>query len=414
MSLIDVQEAQKIVLQRARPLKPVRLSIYDAGFLTLARPVCTDTDQPPFDRAMMDGYAVRAGDCSKGDVTLEVVDQVAAGYEPTRELRAGEAIQINTGAPVPNGADCVVQVEKTELIGNGPKVVIADQPRPGQHIGSRGEFAKAGDEIVSAGTCLGPAETSAVAACGCPVVEVFPRPRVAILATGDELVEIGASLKPGQIRNSNSFALKSLVEQSGCEPVDLGIAVDDRTALETKFREGLQADVFCLSGGVSAGEFDFVPEVLEKCGVNFHIRKVAVKPGKPLHFGTTSNHKYVFALPGNPVSVLVCFWVFVRPLLMAIQGRSEVLPPFYEARMEGRVARAGPREEYRPARMRCDGQGALVATPQEWHGSGDIFGVVGANGLIRRAPHAAEIGDGATVQVLAWGPVEYLGGSRLG
>jgi molybdopterin molybdotransferase len=397
---VDVAEAQRIVSAAVVPLAAVRLPLSDALGLTLGEPVCTDLDDPPFDRALMDGYAVRSADLAAGSATLRVVGSLGAGAVADRTLQAGEALRINTGAPVPAGADAVVMVERSTLSDDGATVRLTDTPSPGQSITPRATHMSAGDEVLSAGTMLGPAQVAAAATAGAAQVVVYRRPRVAVLVTGNELVAIDTRPGPGQIRNSNGYAMAGLVREAGCELVELGIAGDNPDLLTRKIDEGLRADVLCITGGISMGQYDLVPDVLRACGVTFALRKIAVRPGKPTIFGRSAAGNYVFALPGNPVSCLVGFRLFVAPLLRGIQGGSTAPPAVVSARLTEPMRNNGGRQAYIPAWVEVSGDGTLEARPVAWHGSGDPFGMATANGLLVRDAGAEPAEPGAMVDVI--------------
>ncbi len=407
---VSVGEAQRIIAGAVRPLPVVRLPLLDALGLTLADPVRTDIDDPPFDRALMDGYAVRAADFTDGTATLGVIGSLQAGAVADRALGPGEAWRINTGAPVPTGADAVVMVEQSTLSDDGETVRLDDAPKPGQSITPRATHQKAGDVVLERATRMGPPQVAAAAAAGAAEVVVHRRPRVAVLVTGNELVDIDVHPGPGQIRNSNGYGMTALLRQAGCEVETLGAAGDDKDALTQSIKAGLRSDVLCITGGISMGQYDFVPDVLRDCGVTFHIRKIAVKPGKPTIFGDAADGAYVFALPGNPVSCFVGFWLYVDPLLRGIQGGVPAPPAVLSARLTASVRRAGDRREHMPATVRATADGRLEAAPVRWHGSGDPFGLARANGLIVREAGADPAEPGTEVDVLPLGLWYHMDG----
>ena len=282
-----VAEAQTLVVQNVGTPAPkmVPLSVEALG-MVLAEDVISDLDMPPYDKAMMDGYAVRSADLPEGKGELTVIEEVTAGQTPRMAVGSGQATRIMTGAPLPGGADAVVKIEQTRMQ-PGNRVVIADRPpQPEQNILRRGKEMQRGDTVLSAGTVLRPPEFGILATVGRTSVKLYPRPTVAVLATGDELVNVAETPGPGQIRNSNSPMLMAQTMRAGGSPRLLDIARDDRESLHTRIAEGLRASVLILSGGVSAGRLDLVPGVLEELGVRPHFHKVAMKPGKPVFFGT--------------------------------------------------------------------------------------------------------------------------------
>ncbi|MDO8632030.1 MAG: molybdopterin molybdotransferase MoeA [Phycisphaerales bacterium] len=397
--MIDVDEAQRIVLAQARPLPAVEMPLAEAIWRTLVASVVCDVDYPPFDRSSMDGYAIRAADALAVPVTLRVVGQIAAGALSTRTLQPGETMQINTGAPIPRGADAVVRAESTEVSPSGEAVIVRESVQPGRFITRRATYARAGQTVLDAGSVLTPINIGVAATAGAARVIVYRRPTVAILVTGDELIDIGEKPTGAQIRNSNQYILESLVRAAHCEPVVLGIAGDDRNVLRQKIEEGLRSDVLCLTGGISMGAFDFVPEVLKECGAEFHVHKMAIKPGRPTIFATTPADKLIFALPGNPASALVGFHLLMVPALAALQGR-QVVQPLVRAVLRGELSATGDRRSYLPARVVIGANGECEARVLSWHGSGDAIGMGNADALIVQPPRSPAVRDGDMVMLL--------------
>jgi molybdopterin molybdotransferase len=403
-SLVDVDDAYTILFAHTKPIGARSMPLAEARFRTLAEAVRCDVDYPPFDRSVMDGYAVRAEDVRGAPVALEVVGELAAGTVSNRALRTGEAMQINTGAPLPDGADAVVRVEDTEADGAGGRVVIRKAVERGTFITRRAEYVRAGDVVLAAGSVLGPAQVGAAAAAGASRVTVYRQPQVAILSTGDELVEIDRRPEGGQIRNSNQHLLAALVRSAHAEAALLGTVGDDRVALRERIERGLSADVLCITGGASVGPLDLVPDVLRECGVTFHFQKMKIKPGRPIHFATGPSGGLVFALPGNPVSAFVGFELLVGPALAAVEGRPNNRPGLLRATLRGNIAATRDRRTYVPARGCVDG-GGLLAEPVLWRGSGDPFGLAGANAMIMRPPGAAAVASGGEVSILLLGRI---------
>jgi molybdenum cofactor synthesis domain-containing protein len=397
-ALISVEEAQQIILSSVRPGPTVTLPLREAGGRTLAEPVVCDIDYPPFDRAIMDGYAVCAADLKPAQTTLRVIGQVAAGEVPDRPLGAGQAMVTNTGAPIPHGSDAVVPVEDTRT--DGDRVMIRAAAAPGQYIARRGEYRRAGSTVLDGGTRLSAGQLAIAASAGLASVSVYHEPTVAVLVTGDELVECDVVPSGGQIRDSNRYLLDGLIRQSSCRPVDLGVVRDDPEALAAKIREGLAAGFLCISGGVSMGQFDFVPRCVAECGAETRFHKLALKPGKPTLFATAAGGSCVFGLPGNPVSVFVTYWLLVGPALAARQGRAGAVPRSVSARLSGPVGPTAERRTYRPARAQPDDNGQLVAEPLRWHGSGDPFGLARANALLVTEAGSPARHPGDTVEVI--------------
>jgi molybdopterin molybdotransferase len=379
--MLSVAEAQAIILEQARPLPPQRLPLTPAALgLLLAEDVVSDLDMPPYDKALMDGFAVRSNDLPEGRGTLTVIEEVTAGRTPQLPVGAGQATRIMTGAPLPDGADAVVMIERTRQP-DGARVQIDDKPpRPGQHVLRRGREMRRGDVVLAAGSVLRPQEIGLLAAVGRAAVRVYPPPHVAVLVTGDELVDAAQTPGPGQIRNSNGPMLLAQVGRAGGLPRALGIAPDQLARLRALVAEGLQVPVLVLSGGVSAGKLDLVPGVLQELGVQAHFHKVEMKPGKPVFFGTRGE-TLVFGLPGNPVSTLVCFELFVRPALRRLMGHAEPGPRQVEATLAEDFVYRTDRPTYHPARLEVGATGWCVR-PVPWFGSPDLRAVARANALV--------------------------------
>ncbi|RQW84393.1 MAG: molybdopterin molybdenumtransferase MoeA [Geobacter sp.] len=327
------EEARKIILDSVVPLGVEKVEILSAVGRVLAEDVAAPWDMPLWDNTAMDGYAVHAADCSGGG-TLELAGFLPAGGHMTDEVGRGNAVKIMTGAPIPPGADAVVPYEETEE--QGGRVFIKTAVKPGDHIRFKGEDVKIGETVLPAGTLLRPSEISMLASFGKIFVPVHRKVRVAILSTGDELMEPGESLLPGKIINSNSLALAAAVIQAGGIPVMLGIARDNRESLLEKMVEGLRADVLITSAGVSAGDCDYVRDVLSELMVLQAFWKIDIKPGRPTAFGLRDG-KPIFSLPGNPVSSLLTFEEFVRPALLKMMGHSRVLKPMVKATLKAGI-----------------------------------------------------------------------------
>ncbi|SNT07256.1 molybdopterin molybdochelatase [Granulicella rosea] len=388
--VLDFEAAVALIQAHARTLTPPvefeELELLATQGRILAQPVAADRDQPPFDRSTRDGYAVRAGAFSSG-TRLAVVGMLRAG-----ELWAGEplaerqAIQIMTGAPIPAGADSVAMVEH---VVPGEAIVHAAEGRRvavGENIVPRGSEARAGAAVLPAGVRIGAAEIALAAACGRPRLRVFRRPRVAIVATGDELVEVDRAPGPQQIRNSNSYTLAALVAAAGGEPVRLPITPDRRQAVAASLDSARQCDLIVFSGGVSMGEYDLVEEVLLAAGAAFHFTGVRMQPGKPVVFGQIESQigkQYLFGLPGNPISTQVTFHCFVEPLLRAMCGGEVRGPGFALATLADAVPAKPGLTRLLPARMDLT-RVRLVG----WQGSGDLTANAHANCYVELRPGA--------------------------
>jgi len=367
--MLTVEQASALILADV-PLRPVVTVDLPASLgSVLAEDCASDVDMPPFDKAMMDGYAVRSADAGG----LEVIEEIPAGRMAVRAVRPGTCSKIMTGAPVPEGADAVQQVEKTRR--DGALVTLLEPVRPRQNIAPRAQDLKAGDVVLKKGHLLRAAEIGTLATIGKTRVRVIAKPRVAVLATGDELVPPGERPGAGQIRNSNTFSIAAQVRGAGLECDDLGIVRDDREAIRAGIREGLKRDLLLISGGVSAGDWDLVIPALEAEGVTLRMHQVLIKPGRPFCFAPR-----VFGLPGNPVSAFVIFEVFVRPYLGRMMG-ADLARPRVRARLETAVTRKIERVHYLPARVRYE-EGGYRAELVPWTGSADLVAVTRADGFV--------------------------------
>jgi molybdopterin molybdotransferase len=316
--MISATEALSIIEHHIRPFGTITRSVDRSLGFTLAEDVRAEENLPAFDNAAMDGYAVRVEDCAVITATLRVVGEVAAGGSPSGVLRSGEAIAISTGAPIPSGCTAVVQQEWTTAPDSG--TVTVNRPvATGHNVRGAGADIRSGSIVLRAGMTIRPQEIGLLFALGKLFVAVWRKPRVAILATGSELVEPDKFLAPGSVRNSNAHALAALVRQTGAEPRLCGIARDDRDELRAKLADALTSDLVITSGGISVGRHDLVRDVLRDCGVDIHFWKVNIKPGMPMLFGMRGATP-VFALPGNPVSSHVTFFEFVRPAIDRLAG----------------------------------------------------------------------------------------------
>jgi molybdenum cofactor synthesis domain-containing protein len=332
MTLVPLDVARARVLEGCRPLAPVPVPLADALGLVSSEPVVADQAVPPFANTAMDGFAVRAADTATIPARLAVVGTVAAGSPGDVHVGPGQAARIMTGAPIPPGADAVVMVEHTEPADDGAGVVVHESVEQGQHVRPAGEDLWPGQEVFPAGTVLQPGHLGVLASLGLVSVPAFPRARVGVLSTGDELVDGPGALRPGQIRDSNRPTLLALLRQAGCHAVDLGTARDTKEEITAAFERGLAScDALVTSGGVSVGDFDLVKVVLDQLsGGAMAWMQVAVKPAKPLAFGTVAGTP-VFGLPGNPVSSLVSFELFARPALRRMMGHRVLERPHVDA-----------------------------------------------------------------------------------
>jgi molybdopterin molybdotransferase len=396
---ISVAEARAIVLEAAQPLAPEVVAFESALGRVLAEPVVSSRTLPPADCSAMDGYALRAADVAAPGAKLRIAFEVAAGGQAPRRLEAGEAARIFTGAPIPPGADCVVRQEDTEARAGELRVLVA-VPR-GEHLRAAGEDVKAGEHVLEEGARIGPAEVGMLASLGRTLVHVRRRPAVAVLSGGDELVEPHEEPTHGRIVSSNAYTLAAQCREAGALPSNLGIARDTPGDLERLLRAGLGADVLVSSAGVSVGDHDHVRPSLEKLGVRLAFWGVEMKPGYPITFGRADDGRgaFVFGLPGNPVSAMVTFELFVRPLLLRLGGHRELARPTLEA-VAGEALRKRPgREHYVRVLLERRG-GRVVARATGSQSSGVLRSMTLADGLLVFPAAASEIAAGAPARVI--------------
>lgn len=399
-------EALRIILAAApAPAETDRTPLDDALGRVLARDAVAERDMPAFDRSAVDGWAVRAADAGAAGARLRIAGRVMAGAMPERALRPGEAMKVMTGAPVPEGADSMVMVEQSREEPDGAEVVLLAAAVSGANISRRAEDFRAGEVLLRAGMPLDAAALGLLAMMGVDPVPTWRPPAVCVIPTGDELVPAGHPLPgPACIRESNGALLAAQVRQvsPALRPLRPGIARDALDSLRTYLDVGLDHDVLILSGGVSMGDLDLVGGALKGRGLETLVEKVAIKPGKPLLFGRLRHRErncHVFGLPGNPVSSFVTFELFVRPFLLALLGHPDPRPPEITARLGGRDPLRGiPRTQHVPAAVRAVPDG-FEAEPLRWHGSGDLRGLAGADGLILVDTGSPPIEPGAEVRV---------------
>jgi len=398
-----LSQAQAEVEARSRALPSQDVPLAEAGGRVLARAVAAARDLPGTDISMMDGYALRARDA--GDA-LRVVYEVAAGdAPPARALRPGEAARIFTGAPVPAGADCVVMQEHATRSGAELRVEHSQAPKAGQHIRRRGEEVRAGATVLPAGTRLGAAELSLAAACEAARVHVHRRPRVAILTTGDELVALGQEPAPGKLVETNSQALAQLAREAGAEPLQLGIARDSVEQIAAKLADA-QADVLVTTGGASVGDHDHAQAALERLGGELIFHTVAIRPGKPVLFGTASRGRLVFGLPGNPAAAMLGFELFVRLALRILSGDPQPRRPRARAELRGGGLSRVPELTFFPRGRASIDSGRLVFTPGGQQSSMQIGSWSAVNAIGQIEPGEGMLEPGQAIDVLLLGPPE--------
>lgn len=400
------REAEAAFEESSRSLKTEHVVLLESRDRVLAQEIRADRDFPPFRRAARDGYAVRANDVADASddspVTLQVVGEIAAGARELPTIGAGQAAEIMTGAPAPDGADAIVMVEYTESSKRG-EVRVLRSVKAGENIVGRGSEAKQGQTLLRSGHRLDAAAIAIAASVGCEAVAVYTRPKVAILATGDELVDVGQRPMAHQIRNSNGYSLAAQVQAADGEPILLPIAPDELALLKELIEKGLTADLLLLSGGVSAGKYDLVEHVLSELGAEFIFTGAKIQPGKPIVFGKVpragAGPKYFFGLPGNPVSTLVTFDFFVWPMLDALCGSHPRPLHFFQARLASEVRTKTGLTRFLPARLTGEREQTQVELAP-WQGSGDIVATAAASCYIVVPPGRESIAAGEMVSIL--------------
>ena len=396
--LLPVAEALARILGGARKLDTEMVPLGEAGGRVLVEDLRAKRQQPPFAASAMDGYAVRVADVATIPATLKLIGQSAAGHAFSGVVSAGEAVRIFTGAPLPQGADSVVIQENT--VRSGEQVAIVETVTFGKNIRKAGLDFEEGDLLLDAGRVLDPAALALAAAANHPVVPLVRRPRVAILATGDELVSPGETLRPDQIVASNSYGLAEIVREAGGVPIDLGIAEDRLEALSDALDRAIDAsaDILVTLGGASVGDHDLVQPALAARGMELDFWKIALRPGKPLMFGRLDGMQ-ILGLPGNPVSSLICSHIFLTPLIRAMLGLPHA-PNLRTAILGSDMGTNDQRQDYVRARVTMAADGTLTATPFAVQDSSMLKFMADADGLIIRKPHAAASKAGSACDVL--------------
>ena len=392
---LSFEAARAMILESVIPLPPEAVSLLDVVGMVIAEDIRAPWDMPLWNNSAMDGFAVRAEDCVAGQ-TLTVDGYIPAGGSASGiTVKPGGAVKIMTGAPAPVGCDAIVPIEET--VEKNGKLILTGQVRPGDHLRIRGEDVSKGELVIAAGTALRPAEINMLASFGYRTAPVFRRPKVAILSTGDELVEPGEDIGTGQIFNSNDYSIAAAVKQLGGEPVLLGIARDDRQSLTEKIAAGLEEDVLITTAGVSMGDHDLVCDVLEALQVERRFWKVDIKPGRPTAFGL-KNGKPVFSLPGNPVSSMITFEQFVRPALLKMMGHQRVIKPLVRAVMQETINKKPGRVQFLRVRVANDGQ-RLVASSSGDQNTGILRTLLRANGIAVLPADLEQLASGEEVDV---------------
>jgi molybdopterin molybdotransferase len=389
---LTFEQARECVMREVRPLGATEtVAMCDAAGRVLAESIVADRDYPPFDRSARDGFAVRSADVP-GE--LRVIGEVRAGTVFEGAIGAGEAVEIMTGAPLPAGADAVVMVEYTRR--DGDRVIIERAAKPGENFNARGTEARRGAAVLHAGTRIGFAQAAVMAMVGCERVAVYRQPRVAIVPTGDEIVERSETPREFQIRNSNAWSLAVQARRAGAIPDMLPIARDNYESTREQIERGLQADLLLLSGGVSAGKYDIVERVLGDLGARFFFDRVLIQPGQPLVFGSI-REKFFFGLPGNPVSTMVTFELFARAAIDKMSGIAEPALPLTRARLTREFRHKTGLTRFLPARLSADG---AMVTPELWQGSGDVIALARANAFVVAEPDREAWAAGEDIRVM--------------
>jgi molybdenum cofactor synthesis domain-containing protein len=399
--MISVAEAIQIVNDQTHALESERVELSQTLGRYLAEEIVADTDLPPFDRSQMDGYAVRAVDIATVPAKLTIVGESAAGRGWHNEMKTGEAVRIMTGAPVPLGADSVQQVELTQERDGSNAVEILEPVTLGRSIVRRGSEIKKGETVLRAGERINAGAVAVLASFGYAKVTVGKYPRVAILATGTELVAVDQSPGQDQIRDSNNFSIAAYASLAGAAIERMPLAGDDIEQLTKQLASAAeQNDIIITSGGVSVGRYDFTKTVLKELGAKVFFERVALRPGKPAVFARLPNGTLVFGLPGNPVSVSVTFNLFARAAILAMQGAAETGLKTGTAVLSSGIKPAKDRESYLPARLSTNEKAQLLAEPLKWGGSSDFIGFVRATALIIVPSGTHKIDDGSVVKIV--------------
>jgi molybdopterin molybdotransferase len=396
--MISVEEALGILLSNLPERKVEQVPFQAALGRILAETLIATSDIPPFHRSAVDGYAVIASDSQNAPIELTLIGESRAGGGMPGRLHSGETMAIMTGAPVPDGADAIQMVEFCKPATGGGKIAILRPVKAGDNFARRGHEAKTGESVLEAGHRIGPAEIAVMATFGYSRVRVYRKPHVAIFATGDELVEFHQTPRPDQIRNSNAYCLASQLKLMDLDADYLGIVRDDKEELRRQMLAGLERDVLIITGGVSMGEYDFVHHVFRDLGLEILFSKVAIKPGKPTVFAR-KNDKLIFGLPGNPISALITFECFVRPVLGRLCGLKNPELPRMRGELLSDMRQSPGRTAFMPAWVFWKEDGWKVE-PLSWKSSADIVGFTGANATFIFPKNRDFLGKGETVELM--------------
>jgi molybdopterin molybdotransferase len=397
LSYIDArQKVIDVAGTTRRSLLRESVEIEEAFGRVLAREVLADRDYPPFNRSTRDGFAIHSANAVAPGAKLQCIGELRAGGAFDGVIGPGQCVEIMTGAGVPASTDAVVMIEHTKR--EGSTITLERAVISGDHIVGKGSEARRNTLMVAAKTRLGYAEMALCAQVGATRLEVFAKPRVAILSTGDEVVDARTVPGPLQVRNSNGLSIEVLARTGGAQTVQIGNAPDEKNALRKEIERGLEADILVLSGGVSMGKYDLVEQVLAELGAEFHFTGVEIRPGRPAVFATC-REKLVFGLPGNPVSTMVTFELFVLPAIDRFSGTVARALPIFRAKLATPVQEKGNLVHFLPARIEWQGREAQV-TQLPWQGSGDVVALAIANGFLVIGPERPQISPGEWVDVL--------------
>src|ERR1043165_6347395 len=400
-TMISVSEAIQIVRQQTRTLPVEQVPLPQALGRVLAQDVVADSDLPPFDRSQMDGYAVRAVDAQATPVRLRIVGESAAGRGWHQQLEEGQAVRIMTGAPVPSGADSVQQVELAHELKDGTVVELLESIEEGKSIVKRGSEIKAGETVLTTGTMINAAMMAVLAAFGYATVAVFRRPRVAVMATGTELVAVDQKPGQDQIRDSNNYSIAAYAELAGAVVQRLPLTSDETSQLRTQISEAAErCDLIVTSGGVSMGVYDLTKSALKELDAEIFFERIALRPGKPTVFARLPSGTIFFGLPGNPVSVAVTFTLFARTALLAMQGATEPALKRETAALARKVKGSADRETFLPVQLTTNDDGELIAFPLKWGGSSDFVAFALTTALAIVPAGAKTVEAGSLVNVL--------------
>lgn len=400
--MLPVESALRIILENTPTLAECEVAIPHALGHVLAEDIRADMDMPPFDKSAMDGFAVRSADVRNTPVELEIIEEIPAGKFPTKKITKGKTSRIMTGAPLPEGADAVVMVEHTEHCASPNLVRILKAVDKGKNVCMKAEDIRKGEIVLRKGTLLRPPEIGILAAVGKKSVLVFRKPTIALLTTGNELVNVSSHPEPGQIRDSNSYSLSAQALRRGLCPVYLGISRDNPDELRKMFTKGFEHDIFIFTGGVSVGEYDYSEKALADLDARILFNRVAIKPGKPIVFAR-KNNTLIFGLPGNPVSTYVTFEVFAYPAIRKMMGHQEPLPQTQRARLLADIRKTSERTQYLPGLLTTaapETSTQWCVTPIEWHGSADLFSIAKANCFIIVPANSVPLERDSFVEVL--------------